>query len=212
MGESRKSMGGYGSGRWYRGGRMTTDGLKRLDIRWMHQQGLLRKSGLAILTWSRGAETIGSLQLEMRDSRIVVRYQYHRSGDPWRAVEEIISLDRTRCNYGGERLWFLCPHCGTRIAVLYGAGARFLCRHCYQLTYASQSEDILSRTQRKARKIRERLGASENLTEPLWRKPKGMHWKTFERLRQRERDANDSATLAWVGQAEKVLRRGGNRT
>jgi ribosomal protein L32E len=40
---------------------------------------------------------------------------------------------------------------------------------------------------RKARKIRALVGASDDLQEPIWRKPKGMHQKTFDRLSQKDR-------------------------
>jgi hypothetical protein len=46
---------------------------------------------------------------------------------------------------------------------------------------------------RKVRKIRERLGASDNLLEPVLYKPKNMHQKTFERLRD---EADQASTLA----------------
>ena len=55
------------------------------------------------------------------------------------------------------------PRCGRHVAVLYGLGLRFLCRHCYQLSYSSQQENASDRMMRKARKIRERLGASDSL-------------------------------------------------
>ena len=40
---------------------------------------------------------------------------------------------------------------------------------------------------RKARKIRAVVDASDDLQEPIWRKPKGMHRKTFDRLSQKDR-------------------------
>ena len=43
---------------------------------------------------------------------------------------------------------------------------------------------------RKARKLRARLGADNNLTEPVWAKPKRMHWRRFERLCDAEEPAN----------------------
>ncbi len=79
------------------------------------------------------------------------------------------------------------------MAVLYG-GKYFWCRHCYGLAYSSQREGIPDRMMRKARKIRERLKASDNLTMPIWRRPKGMHQKTFDRLRMEAEVAN---ALAW---------------
>jgi hypothetical protein len=44
-----------------------------------------------------------------------------------------------RCNYGGERPWFLCPRgsCGRHVAILYG-GSDFGCRTCPRLTYETQ--------------------------------------------------------------------------
>jgi hypothetical protein len=48
---------------------------------------------------------------------------------------------------------------------------------------------------RKARKIRQKLGASMNLLEPIWQKPKGMHWRTFERLRYKAVKAEE---ISWI--------------
>jgi hypothetical protein len=54
---------------------------------------------------------------------------------------------------------------------------------------------------RKARKIRERLGASNDLMEPILFKPKNMHQKTFDRLRKEEKHAND---LSWVIMGQRL--------
>ena len=45
----------------------------------------------------------------------------------------------TRCNYGGERRWLLCPRCFKRVATLYRPPdeVHFACRQCHQLTYRS---------------------------------------------------------------------------
>ncbi len=50
----------------------------------------------------------------------------------------------------------------------------------------------------QAQKIRRRLGVSEVIVDPIfhWNKPKGMHWKTFERLRWKEQKYR-SACFAW---------------
>lgn len=77
----------------------------------------------------------------------------------WIEVEQAIRLDITACNYGGFRQWFLCFCCQRRVAILYGAGKHFLWRHCYNLAYSSQQEGKMDRLLRKARKIRNNLGA-----------------------------------------------------
>ncbi len=52
-----------------------------------------------------------------------------------------VLLDKTPCNYGGWRYWFICPlnNCRRRVGKLYLAGKYFGCRHCHDLTYASQN-------------------------------------------------------------------------
>ena len=100
--------------------------------------------------------------------------------------DQILFLDKTRCNYGGHRYWFKCPQCNERSGVLYNKNSKFLCRRCHKLPYSCQREHKVDRLVRKMRKIRKRLGAPSNLSEPIFLKPKGMHWKTFEYLRMKE--------------------------
>ena len=187
-------MGGPGSGTWYRWDKRTTvDEVKRLDVHWLHRQACLRPSARATVTWHRGAQQTGSVGVAMVDGYLVVECRYRQRGaEAWEDVRQVITLDWTVCHYGGKRPWFLCPGCRRRVAVLSGDGKWFLCRHCYWLPYASQCERGQDRHYRKVRKIRNRLGASHNLTEPVWpwHKPKGMHWRTWERLRQQEEQAH----------------------
>jgi hypothetical protein len=179
-------MGGYGSGRHGWGGKTTTESQKSIDIRWLTRRGYFRAGTMGNLTWSRRGEQTGLLGFSMVEKGMVLDYRRRVNGGEWEPVEQAITFDRTPCNYGGHRTWFLCPRCGKRIAILYGAGKLFLCRHCYDLAYGSQQETTGDRLMRKQRKIRERLGASESLVDPILFKPKGMHQKTFDRLRQEE--------------------------
>ena len=158
-------MGGPGSGRWYRwqGTRTTLDDVYRLDVRWLHRHGYLD-------TWV--------------DGRLVVEYRCRRRGtDTWEDIRQVFTLDWTSCHYGGQRPWFRCPGCQRRVAVLCGYDRLFLCRHCYRLPYTSQYETRLDRLYRKMRKLQARIG------DQYARKPKGMHWRTWERLRQQEEQA-----------------------
>jgi hypothetical protein len=192
-------MGGYGSGnRW--DSKITTESRYWLDIRRLKKQGLLRPGTMGLLSWSWRDKKTGTIGYMMEADRMVLIYRHRPHGGEWEPVEAI-SFDRTPCNYGGFRTWFLCPHCRRRVALIYGAGKYFLCRHCYDLTYASQQENRADRLMRKARKIRRRLGMGDNLIEPILFKPKNMHQKTFDRLRIEEDYAN---TLSWVIADQKL--------
>jgi hypothetical protein len=46
--------------------------------------------------------------------------------------------------------------------------------------------------------------SSGDLTEPIWQKPKGMHWKTFERLIAEEEKANYAGSYI-IAQKFKLL-------
>lgn len=189
-------MGGYGSGNWYRqDSKSTTESQYRIDIRWLKKQGYLRPGNFGFLSWSCCNKQIGYINYRMEADRMVLNYRYRFYGGEWKDVEQTVLFDRTPCNYGGYRTWFLCHRCWKRVAVLYCAGKYFFCRHCYDLTYTSQLESKAERLMRKARKIRESMGGSGDLTDSFPDKPKNMHWKTYWQLRKKAERAN---TLAWL--------------
>jgi hypothetical protein len=117
----------------------------------------------------------------------------------WIEIAERVPLVHTAQPFGGERLWFACPECGRRCAVLYG-GRRFLCRCCVGLPYTSQSEAAPDRLRRRARLIRERLGGSDyaNLSLDFPPKPKWMRWATYERLQAESERFRCASLLAAV--------------
>jgi hypothetical protein len=82
------------------------------------------------------------------------------------------------------------------VAILYG-GVIFACRHCYSLAYASQRENPGNRAVRRADRIRERLGWEPGILNSNGSKPKGMHWRTFERLKA-EHDAFVGVALTGI--------------
>jgi len=175
-------MGGSGSGyRWDK--KDTTESQHRVDIRYLRQNGFLRSGCTGTLTWTNSGEETGSIRFQVINGFINLNYRIREYGDQWEDIKEPVELTWTPCNFGGKRPWFICPAkgCGRRVAVIYGAGRYFACRHCYNLTYASQQESIYERASRKSRKIIKRLGG-EPFDNPYPKKPKHMHWKTYNRL------------------------------
>jgi hypothetical protein len=114
-----------------------------------------------------------------------------RIGGEWEDVDETVRIVRTPCRFGGTRPYFICPGvvngiaCGRRMAKLYGPGRHFLCRHCYCLAHACESEDAQRRSMRRVSKIMQRLGGNAGTASPFPPKPKGMWRRTYERLRER---------------------------
>jgi hypothetical protein len=96
-------------------------------------------------------------------------------------ASEPVWLAWTPCHYGGKRPWFVCPGCERRVAKLCIA-EQFRCRHCLDLAYDSQQKSLKNRSLHTAWKIRHALGGSESLADQAPPKPKGMHWRTYDRL------------------------------
>jgi hypothetical protein len=172
-------VGGYGSGR--QDGRVKTDEVPSLDVRRLHREGALEVGKQTLWTWWLGGEETLSIRLLAQSHQVVLRHGARVDGKE-RTVEYPIGIEKTPCHFGGTRTWFRCPspRCGRRVAVLY-QGRFFACRHCQRLVYASQSERREERLDRKADKLRERLGWDGDLR----RRPRGMRRRTYERLRTR---------------------------
>jgi hypothetical protein len=152
-------LGGLGSGNRYRfDKKTTTDECRSLDIRRFHREGLLKPGHWFSWSWRRAEQEVASVGALVYEDKLVLSYR-SKSGGEWEDVREPVSLEWTPCNFGGERPWFVCPGvgCGRRVAVLYGPGKYFLCRHCYDLRYESQRKDKGHRALRRAQKIRQRL-------------------------------------------------------
>jgi hypothetical protein len=128
-----------------------------------------------------------------------------RRGEPWEEIKQTIWLTWTSCHYGGQRPWWRCPGCDRRVAVLYGAGERFLCRRCYDLVYPSQRESLADRAMRRGQKVLERLGWHGSLLAFDPEKPKGMHWKTY-RLYEKAQDLKLKGLRALVERFDRPRR------
>ena len=155
--------------------RVRADQVQRIDLRIWKRRGLMSGHRRFTWSWNRGGEPAGSIGVSVADGQGVTLSYKHSNGGQSQTVSLLVGLCATPCAFGGERQWFRCPCCANRALVLYLCGARFVCRRCSQVTYASQSEDSMDRAWRKQSKLEARLG-------PNWRRPKGMRQRTYDKL------------------------------
>src|SRR3954447_23709331 len=190
-------MGGLGSGR-PPSFPTTLDDLRAVDARYLRRHGMLEPGRGGTLRWSRAGRETGSIGLRCSGNAAFLNYRV----TSWRGteaedVEKRVPLVRTAQPFGGERLWFACPGCGRRCAVLYG-GRRFCCRCCVGAPYGSQREAPHERLLRRVQAIRARLGGNEyaSLALPFPPRPKRMRQATYRRLRAKARRYSDAMAAA----------------
>lgn len=180
-------MGGYGSGR--RGYKQKVEGCRTLDICKMKREGALTPGCRGNWVWSRDGQEIARIGYRSEKDALVLDYKVRMNGKDWEAVTQTVPLDHLACHYGGQRIYARCPgvvngtHCGRRIGKLYAGGRYFLCRHCYDLAYSSQSDARHTRFLRRANKLRMALGGEPGTAYFIAPKPKGMWQRTYQRKR-----------------------------
>ena len=199
-------MGGFGSGR--QGGGRCTDDMRPLDIRKIHRAGLLTPGRWFNWQWTCNDEVTATICLRVEVGRVVLNYRnqsHHHNQGEWESMNYPVQLDWTDCGFGGQRVWWRCPAvgCGRRVAVLHG-GRVFACRQCHRLAYRSQREADHDRASRRADKLRDRLGWEPGILNGSGTKPKGMHWRTFERLQARH-EAFVGVSLAGMARRLGIL-------
>jgi hypothetical protein len=180
--------------RWLLGGRRTVEQTWTIDI------GTLRRAGYCgkpAPNWWKSCDklyVLGFWPKTWRDGWIELPYQ-------------TLQTEQVPSRFGGERFYFRCD-CGRRVEKLHSArGKPWRCRHCCHLTYATRQATARERYQIKAQKISERLGGSSYLDFPP--KPKGMHWKRYQRLRMQHDEAVDYFLAMTAGRILQLKNRFG---
>jgi hypothetical protein len=148
-----------------------------------------------------GNETF-SIDIRAEAERVRLSYAVRADDGGREDVVDTVSLIRLPCRFGGNRAYFICPgpgggtDCGRRITKLHLARRYFLCRHCNQLTYASQYEQPWKRAFRRANNLKQRLAVDVGLDDPFTEKPKGMWTRTYrvllDKILQAEMLANET--------------------
>ncbi|MFA4994173.1 MAG: hypothetical protein WC521_02590 [Bdellovibrionales bacterium] len=187
----------YGAGRpcWHG----KAEQYRKIDIRRWAREGKLRTGNYFGWCWTRDEEQVASIGV-LVDSEYSLTLKYSRQNDEEerKDISFPIRLLRTPCNFGGSRVWFICPHCGKRTANLYLARNGWFCRKSLRLAYASQSEDPMSRMHRRIAKLESKL-------EDEWEKPKGMHWNNYNRIVDKLNDAQSRLDFAFIQRAASIF-------
>jgi hypothetical protein len=176
-------MGGIGSGRWYRWNTKTTlDDCRSMDINRMVKEGSIkegcRQSGVWVWTDAETKEQTSSISyecntLDYNNPYLRIHYTITSTGEK---IDYKIKLSRSTPNYGGSRLWFLCPITNKRVSKLFliSGQNKFVSRHAYKVSYASQNQCKFSRAIDKKWKI---VRKTDGYDYPV--RKKGMHQKTY---------------------------------
>lgn len=116
------------------------DDVVQLDVSYLKKAGLLSKGKASKLNWIKG------------DKIVLANVIIYIEENHMEMVGGTIHFTRTSCNFGGKRIWFLCPECGRRSRILYGIN--FVCRLCVNVPYGCIGEDRLDRINRKIGKFK----------------------------------------------------------
>lgn len=203
-------MGGYGSGR--AGWQDKVEDFKALDVGALRRAGMLKSGRGGNWAWFRGDEKVGWIGLRAEPGVVILSYRRRWQGGDWQDCTERVPLEWVPCTLGGARPYFRCPgvvnglRCGRRVGKLFAGGQYFLCRHCYRLTYSSQSQPSQDRLLRKANKMRQALGGEMGVDQPICR-PKGMWRRTFKRRKALILQTEMAADAAMVGHLRRAIAR-----
>ena len=183
----------------------TTDSALALDVRKLQRAVDLGGYHKVSVRWTRDESVSSVGVMVVGGEHALVSYRDERG----EATTERIGIQWTFCNFGGERPWWTCPHCGRRCAIVYARGAwPFMCRLCASLTHETAQGDALTRARSKSNKCWERLGWQRGETFP--QKPKGMHWRTWDRLFvewSKAASVENDALNAWMERSARELER-----
>lgn len=98
-------MGGFGSGHYYRSSTRTTcEEVKRIDIRYLRQHGLLQPNRGGSLSWTCGGEPTGNIRYIILEDDMILNFKVRGYWDEeWETIEQRVWFDSTPCHYGGLR-------------------------------------------------------------------------------------------------------------
>lgn len=186
-----------------------------LDIDRLHRKSLLTPFNFLTISWNyttadHNGRPAGSIGIVVLDNALKLSYALTDKDTGKQQDYNInVPIEWIPCSYGGTRPYFTCPDCYRRVLKLYKPPSQelFSCRHCWDLTYRScqDSGDDQARARARTERACRKLGIKNygNYEDAYYKtyvldRPKGMHKKTFERLRQAVFEAADEEDEAYM--------------
>jgi hypothetical protein len=118
---------------------------------------------------------------KMRAAKFMIHIELHNQ-----TIPQNIRVSWTWCNFGGSRPWMHCPFCERRVARLFKGLSGYYCRSCFDNPiYESQRRSKKARAYLQAYRLRQRLGGSRPVIDPLPTRPYSMRRKTYVRICER---------------------------
>lgn len=193
-------MGGIGSGR--SSTRSLVEHSATIDLPLMMKRGWVRdgQRGTFSLRFKQTGESIKLFYdlLDPHEACLELNYRQFCSAHVQPEVAQYIPLTFTEPHYGGRRWWMICD--GQRVAKLYlpPSGRSFGTSAAWQLAYASQRADSVSRAFSRLSRAQRKLGCEERWgVEPS--RPKGMWRSKFDRLFAEYREADARCSMLMEG-------------
>src|SRR5262245_13223700 len=145
-----------------------------LDVRDLYRIGALKGPWV---TFTRLPLRWPDIQ-KMSTARFMIHIELHNQ-----TVPQNIRVSWTWCNFGGSRPWMHCPFCERRVARLFKGMSGYYCRSCCgNPVYESQRRSKKARAYLQAYRVRQRLGGSRPVLDPVPARPYGMRRRTYARL------------------------------
>ncbi len=194
-------MGGINSGRRRTVTRGAVEQFTCIELRVLKRAGLIRTGECTYdtLYWRNQAPEALSAKIfiDLSDTddasmRVIMSGERHR-----------VAMACVPRPYGGIRAYFLCPINGTRCEQLFLVDGIFASRKAHGLTYASQSEDEVSRARRKVRKLHRQIDGDYRFA----RSRGSNRWRLMQELR----DAEFNAKALYYDRLRNLTDRSGTR-
>ena len=180
-------MGGWRSGRYRTKNTVPIEAELKISIDQLNKQGIFQGNLLSMSWRYKGAPHSCTVEYLSGTEQIMFTID---------GESHAIDLDYYQSGYGGRTPLFL--HGGRRVRHIYyiHEWRRLVTRHQFNARSSTWSMSTPDRAREKAIKLRKRFGLSVEypfIYDPIYpfQKPKGMHWKTFYRIK-------NEIEAAWV--------------